>query len=59
MPIYEYKCEKCGKIYELSVKDNTLNKIRCCDGWAKKQVSLSSFHLKGEGFYKNDYREDE
>jgi putative FmdB family regulatory protein len=59
MPIYEYKCEKCNEVFE-----RWSNKIRdgewtefCthCGGVGKRIISLSSFQLKGEGWYKDGY----
>lgn len=61
MPIYEYKCEKCGKEFEATqdIKDKPLE--RCilpeCDGLVKKLISASSFRLKegGCGWAKDKY----
>jgi putative FmdB family regulatory protein len=58
MPIYEYICEKCGNRIEklLSVSDGA-SEIKCtCGGAARKQISASSFHLKGNGWYRSDYK---
>lgn len=57
MPIYEYECTNCGKIEEVIQKfsDKPLTKCRHCSGKLHKLVSLSSFHLKGTGWYVTDY----
>ena len=57
MPIYEYKCEKCGEEFELfrSITNNGNPSCMCCDGPVKKLISRSSFHLKGTGWYVTDY----
>jgi len=57
MPIYEYKCEKCGEEFELfrSITDNGSPSCRFCKGPVKKLISRSSFHLKGTGWYVTDY----
>ncbi len=57
MPIYEYGCEKCGKVEEAFQKfsDKPLKKCRNCSGKLHKLVSQSSFHLKGTGWYVTDY----
>ncbi|MFA4916035.1 MAG: FmdB family zinc ribbon protein [Syntrophales bacterium] len=57
MPIYEYKCGKCGEEYELiqKITDSAVNRCKFCNGPAKRLVSLSSFHLKGSGWYVTDY----
>jgi putative FmdB family regulatory protein len=57
MPIYEYKCKKCGKEYELfqNISDPAAKTCKFCKGPAHKLISLSSFHLKGSGWYVTDY----
>ena len=57
MPIYEYRCKKCGKEFELfqKISDPAVNTCKFCKGSAHKLISLSSFHLKGSGWYVTDY----
>ena len=57
MPIYEYQCNKCSKIHEIWQKINDTPPDKCteCGGSLHKLVSLSSFQLKGEGWYVNGY----
>lgn len=57
MPIYEYKCKKCGKEYELfqKITDPAAKTCKFCKGPAHKLISLSSFHLRGSGWYVTDY----
>lgn len=57
MPIYEYKCVKCQKEFEVfqSITDNSVPPCKFCQGKAKKLISRSSFHLKGSGWYVTDY----
>ncbi len=57
MPIYEYKCTDCGKEFEVIQKfsDDPLDECIHCSGSVEKKISLSSFHLKGTGWYKTDY----
>lgn len=57
MPIYEYKCRKCGKDFEMfqRITDPAIKSCRFCKGPVTKLMSLSSFHLKGSGWYVTDY----
>jgi putative FmdB family regulatory protein len=61
MPIYEYKCIKCGKILEQFVKmSSKIKNPLCfndeCDGYETERiVSQTSFKLNGEGWYKDGY----
>ena len=57
MPIYEYRCRKCARQFEAlqGMTDKDLKKCRYCNGPAEKMMSLSSFHLKGAGWYVTDY----
>jgi putative FmdB family regulatory protein len=57
MPIYEYKCRKCGKEYELfqKITDPAVKSCKFCKGPVHKLISMSSFHLKGSGWYVTDY----
>ena len=57
MPIYEYECEKCGKIIEAyqQFADAPLKKCEYCSGKLNKLISHSTFHLKGTGWYVTDY----
>lgn len=57
MPIYEYKCTKCGKEFELIQKfsDKPVKKCPDCSGKVEKLISQSSFVLKGTGWYQTDF----
>ena len=57
MPIYEYKCEKCKKKFEVfqGITDGEVKTCKFCGGPVNKLISLSSFHLKGTGWYVTDY----
>jgi len=58
MPIYEYQCQKCGKQFEAfqGISDPELKSCKFCKGKVHKIVSLSSFSLKGSGWYVTDYK---
>ena len=58
MPIYEYLCKSCGFQFEEVQKfsDPTLEECPDCGkNSASRQVSMSAFHLKGGGWYKDGY----
>jgi putative FmdB family regulatory protein len=57
MPIYEYRCEKCGKIFEVLQRfsDAPLKIHEQCGGGVEKLISHSAFQLKGSGWYQTDY----
>lgn len=57
MPIYEYECLKCGKTAEALQRfsDPPLTQCSQCKGELRKLVSMSTFHLKGSGWYTTDY----
>ncbi len=57
MPIYEYECLKCGKTMEAMQKfsDSPLSECCHCRGEVRKLISMSTFHLKGSGWYVTDY----
>jgi putative FmdB family regulatory protein len=57
VPLYEYKCEKCGERVELiqSVSDKPYSHCPKCGGDMKKQFSAPAIQFKGSGFYKTDY----
>jgi putative FmdB family regulatory protein len=57
MPIYEYKCQKCGEEFEVfqGIADPAVKSCKFCKGSVQKLMSLSSFHLKGNGWYATDY----
>ena len=61
MPLYEYRCEKCGHEFEVIRKfsDGPLRKAPDCPKDRKckltKLVSASAFQLKGGGWYADGY----
>ena len=58
MPIYEYLCASCGFQFEEVQKFNDPPLEECLDCGEKsasRQVSMSAFHLKGGGWYKDGY----
>ncbi len=57
MPVYEYECPACEKVYEVhqGMNDVPLTSCSVCGGEVKKIMSMSSFHLKGGGWYSDGY----
>lgn len=57
MPIYEYGCRKCGKTVEVmhKVSDSQPKKCERCGGRLERQISNTTFILKGSGWYATDY----
>ncbi len=56
MPIYEYKCNKCGVIEVTQrITEAPLKKCPNCKSKVERLVSRSSFVLKGTGWYVTDY----
>jgi putative FmdB family regulatory protein len=58
MPLYEYECAQCRKVFEVMQKfsDEPLQECETCKGPVKKLMSLSGFALKGSGWYTTDYK---
>jgi len=57
MPIYEYKCGKCGAHLEVmqKISDEPLKRHGKCGGKLEKQWSATGFQFKGSGWYVTDY----
>lgn len=63
MPTYEYKCNKCGKLFEKYQSITAEPLTKCinddCDGAVTRLFSAGAgFLFKGSGFYSTDYRSD-
>lgn len=57
MPIYEYRCQGCGKELEVMQKitESPLEVCPSCGGLLQRLISNTSFVLKGTGWYATDY----
>jgi len=57
MPVYEYKCDSCGNVFEVRQKfsDAPLTIHEGCGGHLEKILSAPAVHFKGTGWYVTDY----
>lgn len=57
MPNYEYKCEKCGAVFDKRQRfsDEPLTTHPECGGPVHRLLSAPAFQLKGTGWYATDY----
>lgn len=57
MPIYEYRCNDCGQIFEEWQKGFEERDVPCpvCGHKARRIISNTAFVLKGTGWYVTDY----
>ena len=57
MPLYEYRCKKCGRKVEKIRKfsDPPLTICENCGGKLERLLSSPAIRFKGSGFYVNDY----
>ncbi len=58
MPLYEYKCEKCGHHFEKiePFSAATVKKCPKCGAKAERQISAAGIQFKGSGWYVTDYK---
>lgn len=57
MPLYDYKCDSCGAVFEVRQKfsDEPLTIHDGCGGRVERLISPSAFNFKGTGWYVTDY----
>ena len=57
MPLYEYKCPKCGAVFEVLQKlsDSPIKKCISCGEEVHKIMSSPAIQFKGTGWYITDY----
>lgn len=59
MPIYEFRCRKCGHRFERMQKMSDPHPAACpkckAKGTVEQLMSASAAHFKGSGWYATDY----
>ncbi len=57
MPIYDYRCQKCNKVFEVEHKAGNVPMKFCpgCGGGLKRVYNPIGVVFKGSGFYSTDY----
>jgi len=57
MPIYEYECEGCERIFEViqRIADPLVTTCEICGGTVRRRISTPAIHFKGPGWYVSDY----
>jgi putative FmdB family regulatory protein len=57
LPLYEYRCRKCGKTFEKIRKfsDPSLKTCEHCGGKLEQLLSPPAIQFKGSGWYVTDY----
>lgn len=57
MPIYEYRCDDCGALYEVfqKISDDPLETCEQCGASVRRVLHPVAIHFKGSGFYTTDY----
>jgi putative FmdB family regulatory protein len=57
MPLYEFKCKKCGHRFERIQSYSAADPTECpvCQGEVERLLSAPAVQFKGSGFYSTDY----
>jgi putative FmdB family regulatory protein len=57
MPLYDYRCHKCGETFEVKQKfaDEPLKTHEGCGGEVERLISVPALQFKGTGWYITDY----
>jgi len=57
MPLYDYRCHRCGQVFEVRQKfaDPLLTVHESCGGELERMISAPALQFKGTGWYVTDY----
>jgi putative FmdB family regulatory protein len=57
LPLFEYKCDKCGQVFEKIEKHSASATKKCpnCGAKAERQLGAPAIQFKGSGWYVTDY----
>ncbi len=57
MPLYEYRCKRCDRVFEVIQKfsDSPLTVHEGCGGEVERLLSALGLQFKGTGWYVTDY----
>ncbi len=59
MPIYEYRCENCGKFEHVQkINDQPFKVCPKCGGLVVRLISKAGVIFKGSGFHVTDYKKE-
>jgi len=59
MPIYEYRCENCGKFEHIQkINDQPFKVCPKCGGAVRRLISKAGVVFKGSGFHVTDYKKE-
>jgi len=58
MPVYDFKCRSCAKVFEVKRAHTDDTPVACpdCGSDTKRVFSSVGVHFKGSGFHNTDYR---
>ena len=57
MPLYDYKCMKCGYVFEVQqrISEEPLRHCPKCKGHIQRLIAPAGIIFKGSGFHVTDY----
>ena len=61
MPIYEFECSSCAKVFERLQKLSDADPVDCPEcgkHTLKRRLTAPSFRLAGSGWYETDFKKD-